>query len=238
MKKFLTLIVLLICFPMSANASGKPQTLSLTHSWEYQNPVEQQTPGWLLPCPDGQPNYTCHDDQTLWVTNPTRCVWDADDKSQWFAASMYLDPGRVYIDDCLIADDENHLTVVDMWASAPLSIVISFSTGVSFKVNGVFDDSVREYHYKGCLTGPMFTKDSSYRQDIPNSNGGTGVPTSFQYSIENPTGRRIKTVGGNLGMKYRGYSEGQCDVDPLWELQPHELINGAYWLWTDSIERI
>jgi hypothetical protein len=76
----LRLALILLLAPLLTAAKPVPMYSEFhfsTQNAEIQQPVEQQTPGWLLPCPALLPS--CRTDQSLWVTNSTGMPWDVDD---------------------------------------------------------------------------------------------------------------------------------------------------------------
>ena len=72
---------------------------------QVDNPIEQQTPWIDDGCSaDGVCGTWWPNDTRLWVTNPTGCTWDADDRRRWFADGS-LRPGAPAVEPfCAIAE--------------------------------------------------------------------------------------------------------------------------------------
>lgn len=156
---------------------------------QLQQPVEQQTPGWSLPCPAGYVG-DCSQDRSLWVTNPTGCIWDVDDN------------GDLDWDGDLIASAQTSVTacVVEDWRVHPLSFGVNAHsdlldatvcvgsdchTLVPFRVNA------NTSGYEFCVVA------SSLGLPLPlveGSNGGIGALTTFVFTVRNPTRKTARDV--------------------------------------------
>jgi hypothetical protein len=178
-------------------AAGPPQPGAWRQvSWQSQTLVEQQTPGGAA-----QP------DPALWVTNPTRCVWDADDY-QTFQFGGLLDPGRsASITTCLVADWNEHISRA-YWASDGLDVTVQVD-GVT-----VSGDTV------ACVLGPDYDHGSPLLPPVEGSNGGVGLVTQVTFTVTNTSGKRVRRAlaYGYLGAWYS--NSDPCPLEPRYGYDP------------------
>jgi hypothetical protein len=132
------------------------------------------------------------------VENNTGCLWTADswEIQQSFG---YLTTGSsTTASDCYIADWQVHQFKVDIKANSPnLLVKVALSpAGGPFTVTSVAlsKGSGYSYEYLLCFYLAGYGRDYSGFQPISNSNGGVGVPSSFQVTVSNPTGQKIRGI--------------------------------------------
>lgn len=201
-------------FLTGSSSAGKqlPPVMFSTTTYIVQQPVEQQTPGWGQPCPATEP--VCAKDQTLWVVNRTGWLWDVDDYWTRFSNNGTLEPGATVTDQVgYIADCDGTscgpFRIADLRlssASSHLLITVTISPGpdggppvVYTVASPVYVKSTREWEYTWCAYPPSYQYADPNLQPIPDSNGGTGVPTSVTLSVTNMDSRRTN-VGGSWGL--------------------------------------
>lgn len=160
-------LALLVAMPVAA---ARPNGMTATVWWsDYQNPVEQQTPGGAL-----QP------DRSLWVVNSTPCIWDADDEINLIFGGTLLAGASYTYTTCLIADWTGHL--IGVRSGNP-------NIAASVAVDGVVSVT------QGCIVGPEYERDAyAGFVAIEGSNGGVGVRHTVAWTITNLTGRRLHRV--------------------------------------------
>lgn len=129
------------------------------NQFTQQQPVEQQTPGGAT-----QP------DETLWVVNPTTCVWDSDDylAARWTGRVERGDAQSLTV--CVVGDWSEHLFRIS--ASEGLVTTISASDGPDAS---------------SCLRGPNYDSDPDNPAlvSIPESNGGVGHIHQITFTARN-----------------------------------------------------
>lgn len=206
------LIILLLC-PLLVAAKPVTTTTGLhfsTQSVEIQQPVEQQTPGWLLPCPLDLP--LCRNVQSLWVTNPTGMPWDVDDHIDR-SGSGPLDAGASatdslsYTGDCDGSQCGPYRFVV-VRASVPSSS-LRLSVDITPGQNGGVDSfaaaaptwnaTTKKWDYLLCQKAPSYSYGDARLQPILGSNGGTGVPTSVTLTVTNG-GKALRSASVTWGL--------------------------------------
>lgn len=206
---------------------GKTRTLATTDlafrtiSFEAQRPVEQQTPGLLLPCPAGEPN--CATDQSLWVVNNTGGNWDIDDHwirgggldSSTVIAHQTVMDHLTYIGDCdgLSCGPSRMLTarVLEQATSPGLTVTVSVSPGQSYPLIATLDMFAHPRTWQWvlpCQQMQGYVPTDPAMQDIPDSNGGRGVPTVVSMSVANPTDRDLGRVYASYGISAGGSGRG------------------------------
>ena len=148
-------------------------------------PVEQQTPGGAT-----QP------DQSLWVTNPTECVWDADDEVLYRASGELT--GTVGASHCIVGDWKAHLVSVTMIATSPdLDVRVGLSgDGLSFEAVAVRTAlPQKKWRYEACLYGPDYDQSHPLPM-VAGSNGGVGEMWTGSVSIT--ATRRVREVAASF----------------------------------------
>jgi len=189
MKKLIALAALLLLAagpsPFVWGPWGEPDVT--------QQPVEQQTEGGAT-----QP------DHSLWVVNNTGCAWDADDARYSGATDGTLAAGATAVGSrCIVADWMEHAVYVTVNSKSPnLVLTLSYQPqGYNFTAARRLVDG--RYVYEICVRGPKYTEGASPElQPIPNSGyGGVGVPTTFTYSLHNPTSQTIRNVHGRMTLR-------------------------------------
>lgn len=152
------------------------------------------------------------------VVNRTGCLWDPDDQENTMERG-YLDPGTITKTGCLIAHTyqvwgtlggqyafwsiSNHPNlrfVVD--SPKPLAVSVCYEPQDWCRTITASPNAGYAYHYEGCVAGPRYDNDSTALAEIPGSNGGIGVRTTYTLSVTNDSKRRVKPVwvivrGGN-----------------------------------------
>jgi hypothetical protein len=181
-----------------------------TQSIEIQQPVEQQTPGWLLPCPLDLP--LCRNVQSLWVTNPTGMPWDVDDFIDRLGTGP-LDSGATLTDplsytaDCDGAQCGPYRFVV-VRASLPSSSVrlsVDITPGQSGGVDSytaappTWNAATKKWDYLLCQKTPSYPYGDPRLLPILGSNGGTGVPTSVTLTVTN-AGKALRSAVVTWGL--------------------------------------
>jgi hypothetical protein len=103
-----------------------------------------------------------------------------------------LDPGAAAVySACIIADDPKY----GVWgfnygimlsASSPALVVTIGLPGFTHQLSAVSSGN-NNWTYTGCVSGPIYTSTSPDIVNFPDTNGGSGVPTSVTLSVSNPT---------------------------------------------------
>jgi hypothetical protein len=150
------LILLLGVAPV---ARAKPPAASwVVNQYTLQQPVEQQTPGGAT-----QP------DQSLWVVNPSACVWDSDDIVSALWAGRIGRGETQAFSVCVIGDWTDHL------------FRLSVSDGLIGSISASDGPTATS-----CLLGPDYDHSSPALAPIPDSNGGVGRVHTITFSVHNP----------------------------------------------------
>ncbi len=216
MRRALLVVALLVFVAAPAHAT----TFAFaTSGIEIQQPVEQQTPGWLLPCPPTEP--VCHNDQSLWVTNPTGAPWDVDDHWDRFASGTMPafwtgSDALNYTADCdgSQCGPYRFLIVRASVNVAALSMSVSITPGQNGGTDNytvgapTWNQVTKQYDYYLCVKTPTYPYGDSRLQPIPNSNGGTGVPTSLSLSVSSSSSRSQRNT--NIAWGLDPISSGVC----------------------------
>lgn len=189
----------------------------------HQHLVEQQTPGGA-----NQP------DPSLWVVNPTECVWDADDDRTWDAGGNLTPGTAANAAGCIIGDTMAHIVSVVVRAPRPgLGVAISLvGDGLRFTLPATVSEWGRGWVYRACLLGPDYR--SGVLGSLPlveGSNGGHGVRWAAAVSVVNPTGRTVRDVAGSFRIGYYvGPGDNGCN-DPYPISLTGERINWDPGIW-------
>lgn len=209
-----SVVMLLTLHAVAEAGPAEPLAWGFRVNQQYDNPIEQQTPGWLLPCPEGQPD--CAQDQSLWVLNPTipnayPCSWDPDD--HWRQDTIpggYLDPGQsITLDACYILDwiwSPNRqpnpgyfgaLTVaskpgliVTVCTDADTRSGLPCSTGTPVKVGN-------QWRAETCIAFSAADNVEDF-PPIPDSNGGRGEFANVTVTVTNVSGQRLRDVTASV----------------------------------------
>lgn len=186
----------------------------------FQQPVEQQT------CDGGYNEPDCP--PSLWVTNPTSCPWDVDDRLE-ASASARIGPGEsIGGDECLIADAWHGIYVTGCVRSGRLEFRATTPTG-----DWVLSRTVSQDCAAMCIFGSAYPIASPYMQDIPGSNGGRGVPTTLSVRLTNTSkGKRQASV--LLSLEHQAVTTERCGH--WWEGQAagftcDEPVDGPRFCW-------
>ena len=199
-------LLLIAAKPVSTTTGFQFSTSHL----EIQQPVEQQTPGWLLPCPLGE--LVCRYDQLLWVTNPTGMPWDVDDFIDR-AGSGPLAGGATQSDALSFTADcdggqcgpYRFVVVRASVPSASLQMTVAISPGKSGGTESthvptpVWNASTKAWDYYLCQRTPSYAMGDPRLQPIPNSNGGLGIPTSVVLTVTN-AGKSLRSATVSWGL--------------------------------------
>jgi len=149
-------LLLLVASPVQAGQSTPQWFIS---QFNQQQPVEQQTPGGA-----GQL------DQSLWVVNPTSCLWDADDRVEaaWYGRLNRGQSESLTI--CVVGDWAAHLFSIG--ASEGVTTQITASEGPTASL---------------CIVGPDYDHDfaNPNLSSIAGSNGGVGHVHWITFTIRN-----------------------------------------------------
>lgn len=178
--------------------------------------------------------YPIPTDSSLWVVNPTGCLWDPDD-SDHVVVSGYVNAGETAtLTDCIVANPDpiwmTSYGTTGWWHWAPhpnltfdvrapspgLIVTICYQPqGVCFTLPP--RATVDGYEYAGCVTGPIYNADSTAVQPVAGSNGGYGVMTTVTFNVRNPTGKRLAKIGvlvdGGNDQLCTGTQTGSVSVD-------------------------
>jgi hypothetical protein len=178
-----------------------PFAVSLESVAKYQ-PIEQQTPGGAT-----QP------DQSLWVVNPTDCVWDPDDHIEWRGFGDLEAGGSDGASGCILGDWKAHVTSVNVVSRSPNLAVEIVLEGDGLRFTAVpvptliEESGPRRYRYEACLYGPDYSNHEL--PPVEGSNGGVAVLWTASMSISNPTTRTVRDVG--LSFRIGSYlGQGGC----------------------------
>lgn len=180
----------------STFAARQPAPPFHVYHFDQQQPVEQQTPMGAT-----QP------DQSLWVINPTDCLWDADDNISASAAGRFDRGASVTFTVCIVGDWTPHLVWIA--ASEGLATSISASNGPTAP---------------RCLYGPDYNHEYGGFAPIEGSHGGVGVVHVLTLTATNVTGHPVKAavrVGSTLATTQAldTYCPGRVRLpgyDPTW----------------------
>jgi hypothetical protein len=167
----LAFLVAVLLGSSSAFAAPRPMAWSQLQR-QIQQPVEQQTPGGAT-----QP------DRSLWVTNPTPCAWDPDDRIDGLFSGVIGKGETVSHTECVILDKANHLAGLKVGDGLAGSIRVSQPAGDTF-AGSTFDER--------CLLTPEYG-DPEYLAlpEIDGSNGGHGDRVTVTWTITNVSGHRL-----------------------------------------------
>ena len=166
----------------------------------HHTPVEQQTPGGA-----SQP------DESLWVTNPTSCVWDADDYERFVFSGVLAAGASMSLTRCVIGD----------WI-AHLASIVSYDAGVSVSVE--FDSVAVTGASAACIAGPDFDYGSPTLSLIEGSNGGVGSVMVVTFTVTNTLGRKVQKAGAGAYLGSHDFQPPGCvlgsrfGVDPAWRI--------------------
>jgi hypothetical protein len=164
-----------------ANAAPSPG-FQFEQNWtDIQPVVEQQSPGFFA----GDMSTS-----EEWVRNPTSCLWDLDDQTEWDGTGKLTAGASASASICVIDDEydnfggDDHMLRVDVDAPSPdLKVTLVNDRGLSVSVPRTSDSS--GYHWHLCVRdktpGPF--------PEIAESNGGTGLFTNYTMTVTS-TGRR------------------------------------------------
>jgi hypothetical protein len=196
--------------PVARATSGQLPLAFSTVYLERQAPVEQQTPGWLLPCPIDEPN--CAYDRALWVVNPSGCPWDADD-SLTRSSNGYgsITAGSTVTDEICAIEDQTEAesptwryASIKLYSSSPnLTVKITINPGETVTAAlPTWRKDQRVYEYYLCVNMPGYWRfqNSPLWQQIPGSNGGEGVPTTVTLTLANYGTRDATKTAGSWGI--------------------------------------
>ena len=190
MRRALVLAAVLGVFGVPSAAANSPQPLTfglLSHDLQY--PVEQQSPNFMqYDCgSNGTPtNPGC--DPSIWVTNPTSCVWDVDDYIDvtGFGTLNGIASGSL----CVVSDGltyvggDRHPVEVRVTAQTQnLAVTLTNDQGVALTAGtptpATGGTGGGNWAYTICTTdltlGPYAT--------IPGSNGGTGRIVTYTLTV-------------------------------------------------------
>jgi hypothetical protein len=168
---------------------------------QIDSPIEQQTPWIDDGCSaDGLCGTWWPNDTSLWVTNPTGCIWDADDHYSVFAEGS-LRVGVPAVEPfCVVAEPYSFATTrfgveglyglprrllaVSVRSRSPgLVVRACFTPGGCVTFPAVRDG--RDYEYAGCVRVAYADNDPAV-VEIPGSNGGMGVLTQGSLTVTAP----------------------------------------------------
>lgn len=144
-------------------------------------------------------------EQQDYISNPTPCIWDADDEDQWRLVGD-LDAGAVVTQQgCQVGDWAAHITTVTLVSTSPnLQAQVTIEGGgLTFTQTAVpVKIDSKRYRYQACIYGPDYDQSSPLLGPIGD---GQGVMWTSSVRVANPTGRRVRDVvatfriGGYVG---------------------------------------
>lgn len=143
-----------------------------------QTPVEQWTEGGMLQA-----------DESLWVVNPTACLWDPDDLLSVSGSGRLGKGETVEFESCLIADGSGqaHLAYV----------AVSDGLEGELQIGAV---TVRTVEGRACIAGPAYQAEEGLPQiDSASGNGQHG------HGLEVPVVFRVTNVGKRPLNKARAF---------------------------------
>lgn len=159
--------------------------------------------------------YPIPTDSSVWVVNPTGCLWDPDDTDHIIVTGALNPAAEAVLTDCIVANPDpiwmtaNGTTAWWHWAPHPnltfdvrapspsLGVAICYQPqDVCFALQP--QATPTGYEYTGCAQGPIYTADSPAVQPIVGSNGGYGVLTTVTFRIRNSTTRKILKVAATV----------------------------------------
>jgi len=175
----------------------------------------------------------CFADQTLagCVFNNTGCLWDIDDQSEWWALPAKLS-GTASFSECLIADDVSHIAGFAVGSLSPdLIVTLHYEpSGVTFTLKARPYEQGPGYRYLGCVLGPIYADPSKPGViEIPNSNGGWGVPSTITMTVTNPTSRTVRDTSGSFKFGSAAGPRLNYCTDNYANLTPFFAAGGATW---------
>ena len=215
MKRFLVIVgavafAAALAIPASAKGGGKPgQFVSGTYA--YGQIDRNVQPYWS----DADP--------TNDVWNPTACAWDTDDHFSPHTAYGYLDASQEIANTaCFIAVENPPRGFIGGYSihpyyhfhvdGGPVEVWACFPTqnwcGTPVTVTTTFD---------GCWRGPTYPQNAPTSIEIPNSNGGWGLPSTWVIHVRNPLAKRSRV--------FDVWAEGGNDQD-FCRPQPYQLSDG------------
>jgi hypothetical protein len=216
-------VALLLAFCPTATASEFDW--ALMSNAQTDTPIEQQTPWIDDGCSaDGVCGTWWPNDTSLWVTNPTGCIWDADDRRQLFAGGS-LRAGVPAVERfCVVAEPYSvsttrwgveglyglprRLAAVSVTSRSPdLKVAACFAPGGCTSFPAVRDG--RDYKYAGCVRVAYDDNDPAV-VEIPGSNRGIGVLTQGSLTVTAP--KRAAASGTALLAGGHGDVSSYCPV--------------------------
>ena len=196
--------------PATANAGGRFEWVT-SGNVQIDQPVEQQTP-WVDDGGPGMPWWP--EDRSLWVNNPTGCIWDQDDHSALWGDGGLTAGVPVTASFCQVAEPASvHNTIwgtSGYWSFSPRILAVSVrSSSPSLDVRACYEPggcvaipaskAGRVYDYHGCIRLRYANNDPAIAS-VPGTNGALGVVTQATLSISaakraNATGY-LEAAGG------------------------------------------
>lgn len=151
-------------------------------------------------------------EQQAGVVNPTICVWDFDDKTE-FTLYGQLEPGESRsVTGCQIADWSEHLSSI-VTSTAGLKVTATIG---SISVSGSSN---------ACIIGPDYDAGHvpPWLPIVPDSNGGVGIRTEVTFTVTNTSGRRIRQARATatIGPLFYGVPcvlGARFGFDPAWQV--------------------
>jgi hypothetical protein len=177
--------------------------------WSLNQPVEQQSPNYFQNnCGQFPFNPACN--PSLWVTNPTGCLWAVDDAGSQTGFGNLAGNSSVSSSICMISDLDNYtnfggepkrVSVFVRAATSNLVVSVSNDLGVSYQVAPV-NVGPNEWEYLSCGFDATHDPYSS----VAGSNGGIGTPVVYTLTVANPTAKQAKNTRVTLQLGWGIYS--------------------------------
>lgn len=194
MRHFVLLVIIFVLVSPAVAHAGSQFTWGTVSNVQIDQPVEQQTP-WV---DDGGPGQAWWpNDTSLWINNPTGCIWDQDDHMQWFADGSLIALTPVQLHFCQVVESTSIWNTLwgtsSYWSFSPRIVAISvrsssatldvracYSPGSCMAITAAPDG--HNYVYNGCVRAAYDVGDPAI-VTIPGSNGGIGVVTQVTVSV-------------------------------------------------------
>jgi len=188
------ILALPILFLLATSTSAYAQT---PFAWWAYNArfgfyIEQESAFYAIP-------------QSQWVYRSSAlagCHWELDDMQQITGNGGSLDPGGTSVyTACIIADDPKYGIWgfnygITLSAPSPALVATISLPGFTHRLTAVKSGN-NNWTYTGCASGPIYTSSSPDIVNLPNTNGGSGVPTRVTLSVSNPTKFTVHNISSS-----------------------------------------
>lgn len=190
---------------------------------EKQQPVEQQTP-----MGESQP------DPNLWVLNPTDCIWDGDDRQDYFGSGRLRPGDSASQASCIMADWDWHLAGIKVCSRQAAAVhgAVTFDLGgtalgaVRIETEELmWSELDRRYCATACMIGPHFDRSSPYLESVRDSKGGVAFPVVVRFEVVSyDTQQRSVDVVGMLLPDSNNSEAVYCPTPPRENCSPPGIV--------------